>query len=234
MKNLDLAQHYMDAKTQLDAAYNSAIEPNGLAKAREFAENAIAQATELLISIDTEIASERHSETPNLDAVLEKYNKVVSVTLTPGDCNDWEIAIIAMNEMYKLPVNHTPTLAVGEDAALRLKKFITTLLKEIDEGDLIKDDLERDDEEMLSDEEITKKQLGILTDLADWFADIIVYCMSEARKFGIPLDKVMQCVMGSNFTKLGADGKPIYDENGKFLKGPNFVPPEAAIKELLR
>jgi hypothetical protein len=39
--------------------------------------------------------------------------------------------------------------------------------------------------------------------------------------------------MDSNESKLGADGKPIYDANGKFLKGPNYWKPEPRIKALL-
>ena len=39
--------------------------------------------------------------------------------------------------------------------------------------------------------------------------------------------------MTSNFSKLGADGKPIKDATGKFLKGPDYAPPEEAIKDLL-
>ena len=39
--------------------------------------------------------------------------------------------------------------------------------------------------------------------------------------------------MVSNFSKLGEDGQPIKDDTGKFLKGPNYEPPEKAIKDLL-
>jgi hypothetical protein len=44
---------------------------------------------------------------------------------------------------------------------------------------------------------------------------------------------VLQIIMDSNASKLGADGKPIYDANGKFLKGPNYWKPEPKIRELL-
>ncbi|RCM47979.1 hypothetical protein PA37_06700 [Pseudomonas aeruginosa] len=52
-------------------------------------------------------------------------------------------------------------------------------------------------------------------------------------KYGIPLEAVLDLIMDSNESKLGADGKPIYDENGKFLKGPNYWKPEPQIKKLL-
>jgi hypothetical protein len=69
----------------------------------------------------------------------------------------------------------------------------------------------------------------ILVSLADWFADMSVYNRSEALKYGLPLESVQTIVMNSNFTKLGEDGLPIKDENGKFLKGPNFIAPERHI-----
>lgn len=69
----------------------------------------------------------------------------------------------------------------------------------------------------------------ILVMIADWLGDMQVYNRSEAMKFGIPLEAVLLCIMGSNFTKLGANGEVLKDENGKFLKGPNFLPPEQHI-----
>jgi hypothetical protein len=85
---------------------------------------------------------------------------------------------------------------------------------------------------VLSDPAEAEKDL--LTDLADWFADMVVYIRSEAMKYGLPLEGVLECVMGSNFTKLPSDGIPIHDENGKFLKDmSNYIAPEGAIKTLL-
>jgi hypothetical protein len=69
----------------------------------------------------------------------------------------------------------------------------------------------------------------VLVMLADWFGDMVVYIRSEALKYGIPLESVLACIMGSNFTKLGEDGQPIKDANGKVQKGPNFLPPERHI-----
>jgi len=69
----------------------------------------------------------------------------------------------------------------------------------------------------------------ILVMLADWLGDMNVYIRSEALKFGLPHEQNLAIIMGSNFTKLGEDGNPIKDANGKFLKGPNFIPPEEAM-----
>ena len=69
--------------------------------------------------------------------------------------------------------------------------------------------------------------------IADLLGDVIVYCRSEALKYGLPLEGVLDVIMDSNESKLGADGNPIYDANGKFLKGPNYWKPEPRIKALL-
>jgi predicted HAD superfamily Cof-like phosphohydrolase len=69
--------------------------------------------------------------------------------------------------------------------------------------------------------------------LADLLGDIQVYAASEMAKFGLPLDQVLAIIMQSNFSKLGADGKPIYDERGKVQKGPDYWKPEPKIKEML-
>lgn len=63
--------------------------------------------------------------------------------------------------------------------------------------------------------------------------EISMICIEAAGLLHIPLDKVIEIIMASNESKLGADGKPIYDDNGKFLKGPNYWKPEPKIEELL-
>ena len=79
-----------------------------------------------------------------------------------------------------------------------------------------------------------KDPIEVYTAISDWLGDIIVYCASEARRWGIPMEKVLMNIMESNFSKLGEDGKPIMDERGKVMKGPNFVPPEPLIKETIQ
>lgn len=128
--------------------------------------------------------------------------------------------IHAMNQMYKLPINGTPTLLT--DPADKLKKFKATLMAEVHEIDEIVEKIEKGDAE-----------IDIKVAIADVLGDVIVYCRSEALKYGLPLEEVLDIIMDSNESKLGADGKPIYDENGKFLKGPNYWKPEPKIKNLL-
>lgn len=61
--------------------------------------------------------------------------------------------------------------------------------------------------------------------VADALADLIYFIYGFAIEMGYDLRAVMQEVHGSNLTKLGEDGKPIYREDGKVLKGPNYMKP---------
>ena len=71
-------------------------------------------------------------------------------------------------------------------------------------------------------------------DISDVLGDLVVYIRSEATKYGIELEKTLDIIMQSNFSKLGEDGKPIYDERGKVMKGPNYWKPEPKIQKLLK
>ncbi len=128
--------------------------------------------------------------------------------------------IAAMNAMYRLPANEGPTLPA--DVADRLVKFKATLLDEVHEID-----------EIVTLSKNGAAAIDIAVAIADLLGDIMVYCRSEALKYGLPLEEVLDVIMDSNESKLGADGKPIYDANGKFLKGPNYWRPEPKIKALL-
>jgi len=56
-------------------------------------------------------------------------------------------------------------------------------------------------------------------------ADLVYVCFQYAENMGWNLDETMNRVHQSNMSKLGEDGKPIYREDGKVLKGPNYKPP---------
>lgn len=128
--------------------------------------------------------------------------------------------IAAMNAMYKLPASDRPVLP--EDVVGRLTKFKATLMDEVHEIDQIVEMAQQ-----------AAPQTEILVAMADLLGDVIVYCRSEALKYGLPLEEVLDVIMDSNESKLGADGKPVYDANGKFLKGPGYWKPEPKIKALL-
>ena len=45
--------------------------------------------------------------------------------------------------------------------------------------------------------------------MSDWLGDVIVYCASEARRWGLPTEKILDIIMQSNFSRLDANGEPI-------------------------
>ena len=75
-------------------------------------------------------------------------------------------------------------------------------------------------------DELTKamKENDIL-EVADALTDILYVTYGAGHAFGIDLDKCFDEVQRSNMSKLGEDGKPIYNENGKVMKGPNYFAP---------
>lgn len=63
-------------------------------------------------------------------------------------------------------------------------------------------------------------------ELLDAIADSIVVLIGTANALGMDLDTAMERVFESNLTKLGEDGRPFYNSDGKVMKGPNFIPPD--------
>jgi len=65
-----------------------------------------------------------------------------------------------------------------------------------------------------------------LKEVADALTDILYVTYGAGHAFGIDLDKCFDEVQNSNMSKLGEDGKPIYNESGKVMKGPNYFKPD--------
>ena len=83
--------------------------------------------------------------------------------------------------------------------------------------DLIKEELDELKEAM------DKKDIK---EVADALTDILYVTYGAGHAFGIDLDKCFEEVQNSNMSKLGSDGKPIYNEKGKVMKGPNYFKPD--------
>jgi predicted HAD superfamily Cof-like phosphohydrolase len=64
-----------------------------------------------------------------------------------------------------------------------------------------------------------------LLEVADALTDILYVTYGAGHAFGIDLDKCFEEVQASNMSKLGKDGKPIYNDAGKVMKGPNYFKP---------
>ena len=67
-----------------------------------------------------------------------------------------------------------------------------------------------------------------LLEVADALTDILYVTYGAGHAFGINLDKCFEEVQNSNMSKLDKNGKPIYNENGKVMKGPNYFKPNLA------
>ena len=83
--------------------------------------------------------------------------------------------------------------------------------------DLIKEELEELTEAM---------QKKDLLEVADALTDILYVTYGAGHAFGINLDECFKEVQNSNMSKLGNNGKPIYNESGKVMKGPNYFKPD--------
>ncbi|MDC3155463.1 nucleoside triphosphate pyrophosphohydrolase family protein [Candidatus Pelagibacter sp.] len=83
--------------------------------------------------------------------------------------------------------------------------------------DLIKEELEELTEAMNNND---------LLEVADALTDILYVTYGAGHAFGIDLDKCFEEVQNSNMSKLGENGKPIYNESGKVMKGPNYFKPD--------
>ena len=110
-----------------------------------------------------------------------------------------------------------------------VKKFMKTFGQEVKEKaefpnkkitslryELIKEELEE------FRDAIEKKDIK---EVADALTDILYVTYGAGHAFGIDLDKCFAEVQNSNMSKLGEDGKPIYNESGKVMKGPNYFKP---------
>ena len=111
----------------------------------------------------------------------------------------------------------------------RVKKFMETFGQEIKEKagfpnekitslryDLIKEELDELKEAMDNKD---------IKEVADALTDILYVTYGAGHAFGVDLDKCFEEVQNSNMSKLGEDNKPIYNENGKVMKGPNYFKP---------
>ena len=110
-----------------------------------------------------------------------------------------------------------------------VKKFMQTFGQEIKEKacfpsqkiislrlELIKEELNE------LNEAVEKKDIK---EVADALTDILYVTYGAGHAFGINLDKCFKEVQSSNMSKLGSDGKPIYDDKGKVMKGPSYFKP---------
>jgi len=112
----------------------------------------------------------------------------------------------------------------------KVRLFMTTFGQEVkNKASLSSEDINNlrinlIEEELNEFKEAVKKK--DLKEAADALTDILYVTYGAGHAFGINLDKCFEEVQKSNMSKLGDDGKPIYDEKGKVMKGPKYFKPD--------
>ena len=112
----------------------------------------------------------------------------------------------------------------------RVRKFMETF------GQEVKKKAEFPNEKIIAlrydliKEELEELKIAIdnndIKEVADALTDILYVTYGAGHAFGINLDRCFDEVQNSNMSKLGLDGKPIYNEKGKVMKGPNYFKPD--------
>ena len=110
-----------------------------------------------------------------------------------------------------------------------VKKFMQTFGQEVKNKTQLPNDNIVDLRYELIKEELEELNQAIkdknLKEIADALTDILYVTYGAGHAFGIDLDECFEEVQKSNMSKLGIDGKPIYNENGKVMKGPSYFKP---------
>ena len=110
-----------------------------------------------------------------------------------------------------------------------VKKFMKTIGQEVKEKAEFPSDKITSLRYDLISEELSEFKEAInnkdIKEVADALTDILYVTYGAGHAFGINLDKCFEEVQNSNMSKLGEDGKPIYNDKGKVMKGPNYFKP---------
>ena len=111
-----------------------------------------------------------------------------------------------------------------------VKKFMQTFGQEVRTNASFPDDKIINLRVDLIKEELSELKEAIekkdIKEVADALTDILYVTYGAGHAFGINLDECFKEVQNSNMSKLGKDGKPIYNEFGKVMKGPNYYKPD--------
>ena len=112
----------------------------------------------------------------------------------------------------------------------RVRKFMETFGQEVKQKAEFPNDKITTLRYDLIKEELEELRIAMerkdIKEVADALTDILYVTYGAGHAFGIDLDKCFTEVQNSNMSKLGEDGKPIYNEAGKVMKGPNYFKPD--------
>ena len=112
----------------------------------------------------------------------------------------------------------------------KVKKFMQTFGQEVKNKPSLTSDKITKLRLQLIEEELKELKEALdnndIVETADALTDILYVTYGAGHAFGINLDKCFEEVQNSNMSKLDENGKPIYNESGKVMKGPNYFKPD--------
>ena len=111
----------------------------------------------------------------------------------------------------------------------KVKKFMQTFGQDVKTKPSFPDEKIVNLRNSLIEEELSELREAVknkdITEIADALTDILFVTYGAGHAYGIDLDKCFDEVQNSNMSKLDDDGKPIYNESGKVMKGPDYFKP---------
>ncbi len=143
--------------------------------------------------------------------------------MSTPDCAKPKDLVEQFHKTYNLPIRKScPTLKID-----RLNMRMSLIIEEFTElveavyGKNSSNILKNVTDKIFENDDNTRD----IVETADALADLVYVIYGMSLECGIDLNAVLKEVQASNMSKLGEDGKPIYREDGKVLKGPNFFKP---------
>lgn len=133
------------------------------------------------------------------------------------------------HETFGHPVSETPVVPHDGRLTLRLALILEEAIELADALGFATDDIKDSADYMLNKigPRVYEDEIDIVA-VADALGDLDYVVNGAALEMGVPLPAVTAEIHRSNMTKLGPDGKPIYREDGKILKGEDYEPPRLA------
>ncbi len=137
------------------------------------------------------------------------------------------------HETFGHPIYREPNIPDAKDIKLRLALILEEFTELTDacvnDSKNAKQLLTTLDQAMNEVRALNETDLDVnVVEVADALTDINYVTYGAGHCFGVDLDACMREVQRANMSKLGADGKPIYNEHGKIMKGPDYTPPDIA------
>lgn len=137
------------------------------------------------------------------------------------------------HEKFNHPIHEAPHIPDAKTVKLRLALILEefTELSEACVGDTAAGErlLHALGQSMEAVRALESEDLNVdVVEVADALTDINYVTYGAGHCFGVDLDACMAEVQRANMSKLGPDGKPIYNEHGKIMKGPAYTPPDIA------